>query len=167
MAEKWPRPPLVDAPFYAMIDGRDARSFLTRFKPAVKDPITGIFRGTWDGLPTEEEQAIALAQHKRLLELDPSAPAYELLFDRREFPMDPALMEKVRYVSGQKPKTIEHWQIIHAMLRVKLASSYFFYPLVSDQWKSAVESLENGVHEFFPLTLSFLNPKAPARDLYT
>ncbi|MFM9938382.1 MAG: imm11 family protein [Hyphomicrobiaceae bacterium] len=161
---KWTRPPLADAPFYAMIDNRAEFELLIRYARVITDPKTGkVKRGSGRPPTSDEEAAIARAQNQRLRKFDPSAAEHKLLFDRREFPMEPTLAEEVRRLFGAKPKKFAHRDYIVGMREPgRLNSSSRVYEFVSGEWKTAVESLEPDVHEFFPTTLEFVRPEGKA-----
>lgn len=153
MSKGWVRPPLVDAPLYAIVDLRDDRGTFIQFGWLNISPRTGKYsKGT--GVPplSPEEERLYEAQFQRLLQFDPSAHRARNLFERTEFPLDPALMQKTRRVFGKKTRHPPHWSPLLGMIA---HDSDYRYTVVSREWKTAVEALEQDPPEFFPFAIEF------------
>jgi hypothetical protein len=69
--------------------------------------------------------------------------------------LEPHFIEKKVRAKGAKPQKIAHWNSFWALSPTETE----FHKVVSPQWKDAVESLEPGVHEFFPFTIEFDRPE--------
>jgi hypothetical protein len=103
---------------------------------------------------TPEEETLRHARHVRLLELGTDYPRLDLFF-QFQFPLELHLIEKKVRAKGAKLKKIAHWNRFWALSPTETE----FHKVVSPQWKEAVESLEPGVHEFFPFTIEFDRPE--------
>jgi hypothetical protein len=133
------RMPSEDAPFYGLFPEIANREWLPSRS---RYPLT----------PAEE--ALRCARHARLLELGTDYPRQDLFF-QSQFPLEPHFIEKKVRAKGAKPQKIAHWNSFWALSPTETE----FHKVVSPQWKDAVESLEPGVHEFFPFTIEFDRPE--------
>jgi hypothetical protein len=136
------RMPSEDAPFYGFFPLTDARESLAS---RMRYPLT------------PEEEALKRARHERLLEL--GAESRLDLISQTNLPLEPHLIEKKVRAKGAKLKKIAHWNCYWAVTLLGGEWHTDFHQVVSPEWKDVMESLEPGVHQFFPFTIEFDKPE--------
>ena len=97
----------------------------------------------FDGRP---EHAVLASQHPFDLE---EIPGQKQLFSNRQASISKDMVHSASFFDTRRPARLDHHDI--------LCGPHFSprYILVSAEWKSAIESLEPGVHDFFDHTLHF------------
>ena len=158
---------LPDGEFFTLSDDRDGEMHL----------LTGRlirFPGTDDGPAHDQHdrdpdrsRELSMARLQRLRELNPDRNPTQTsptLFDDRRHRFDPALLSDISYFYGSPPQCPVHFDALQDYAREPLISRSGDlrkiaggYAIVSAEWKDAIESLEKGVHEFFPHEIEFCN----------
>jgi hypothetical protein len=161
MADAWVRPPVPDAPFYALIDLRDESETLSRFWVTTVEPRTGKlredFRGYYPPPLTAEELLYSekLRQQRRTL----GSAAFSIQREHFIWPNSLGAVETKRWAYGTKPRNItQHWDRINGAKSAEITGPDW-YMFVSEAWKRTIEDHEPTPPAFFPFELEFVTPK--------
>jgi hypothetical protein len=141
---------LPEAEFYIFL--ADLHGEARARTPSTYDPT---FDKQRDG-ESDEVRRLLRARLARRMDLDPGfRPAGTPVdyFDDPDLPMTADLMSAASTFAKPKPPVVSHF----GLLREGRFLSYLspLRPVVSTEWKAAVEALEPGVHEFFAHELRF------------
>ena len=158
------RASLPDGDFFMLKDGRAEMNVLSGRTIRVPETEDSQLYDQHDHDPARSKE-LSMARRQRLRELesipDLTRPSYTLFRDRR-FRFDPSLISNPSHFYGPPPQAAIHYDILTDFsveplvgLNGDLHQTTCQYDFVSNEWKAAVESLEPGVHEFFPHELEF------------
>ena len=141
-------PTLPEAELYMLIDDRSDRDFLSnRGNQYADDPAAS--------------EALRQAHHARWRAMDPTwKPGKQTptsIRGEHNFPFTPNLAPRAAAFKRNMPRALPHYDLVggcgYDPLFGGLASGTI--TVVSTSWKSAIESVEPGVHEFFPFEFRF------------
>lgn len=145
--------PSRDAPFYMLYDARGDEDLLeNQFDQ----------EGRVTRQPSKETQRIYAGRVALMERLDPSSPKGKL-WQSLQYPVPPALVNRESWFNMRKPERIDHHEPVWCPNPYNINDMYM---VVSSEWKTAIESVEPSVHEFFPHTLRFKNAAVSDRYVF-
>lgn len=145
-------PALEPAEFYYIHDGRGECEYIYNSRQVEAYP--------------EATTRLAREIARRRMAVDPDWTPYESLptyFDLPNVEIGPDLVLAATAFEASRPHALPHHDVVR---NPSEGHTVAYYEIVSAQWKGAIESLEPGVHQFFPHELRFADGVIPDRFIF-
>lgn len=156
---------LADGDYFAFADGRGEDDQLQ---------MQVDFDANYTGRASHETVRIQLGRAELLKELESTGSGMPIqnLYRKTQYPLPSNLVHDKSWFKCRMPRLYHHEQIgCPTFIPPKYQGPNSFYAdenytVVSAEWKDAIESVEPGIHEFFPHTLIFVDDIARDRFIF-